>query len=133
MRCTDGIKAVFLELFDAPDPQCVGNGGTHTGRVLMDIGAMKADHLSINQDAAVGIDLDLGKRKRRFGRGLAHRQPNMPVDAGPFIEPAFFECRIDTDRDDVVAAIVQVFGNIVSSGRIAALLAAQPEAVDPDV
>ena len=69
---------------------------------------------------------------RPFGR-LTDCQPHVPVDSRTFVKPPFFERRIHTHGHHVVATIVQVVGDIVACRRIAAALAAEPEAVDPDV
>ena len=55
----------------------------------------------------------------------------MTIDSGSLIEPAFLECRIHSDADHVLTAIVQVFGNIIILRSISARLVAEIETVHP--
>ena len=94
---------------------------------------MDADHLSVDQDPPVRIDFNLREMTLRLRGFRADGQPDVAVDARPLIEPAFLEGRICPDCDHVVATVIQVFRDVIGGRSIAALLPAQPEAVDPDV
>ena len=65
-------------------------------------------------------------------QGRERGEPHVSVDACPFIEPAFFHCGVDPHGDNVVAAVIEVIGNIIAETPVAALLGAEIEAVDPD-
>ena len=55
----------------------------------------------------------------------------MPVDAGSFIEPSLFKGGVSAYADDVVAAVIEIFGDVIDLGGIAARLVSEVEAVDP--
>ena len=129
----DGIDAVALQLLDAIHIQRVGDGGTHTGMVLVDIHAVDAEHLAVDQDTPVGIDLDFRARTCGYRLRFPDGQPDMAVNAATFVEPAFLKARVGPDGHHVLTAVVQVFGNCIGRGSISTFLPAQPEAVDPDV
>ena len=133
MGGTDGVEAVFLELLDAPDPQGVGNRSAHARGVLVDVRAADADRFPVHQNPAVGIERDDGKRQLRLFRFRTNSQPDMPIDARPFVEPSLLKSSIHAYGHDVVGAIIQILSDIVTRCGIAAFLAAQPEAVHPDV
>lgn len=60
------------------------------------------------------------------------RQPDVAVDARAFVPPALGRGRVDAHGDDVAAAVVQVVGDVDAEARVAARLAMQEVAVDPD-
>ena len=78
----------------------------------------------------------IGMDERPEG-GHMHRigglQPDVPVDAGTLVEPAFLQGGIDPDGDEVFGPVVQVFGDVIDLRGVAAGLGAQPETVHPDV
>ena len=65
-------------------------------------------------------------------KGMGFLQPYVPVDAGAFIEPAFFQGGIGPYGEEVLAAVIDVLGEVVDLCGIAAGLVAQVEAVKPD-
>ena len=65
---------------------------------------------------------------QRIGLG----QPDVPVDARAFVEPAFELRRVDAHRQHVLAAVVGKVGDVVGEAGVAAFVAADDVAVDPD-
>ena len=61
--------------------------------------------------------------------GLFH--PHVAVDAAALVEPAFLEGGVGPYADEVVAAVVHIFGDVVYLGGVAAGLGAHVEAVEP--
>ena len=65
-------------------------------------------------------------QRRRLG------QPDVPVDSRPLVEPSLLHRGVDPDGNRVVAPVIQVVGQVVAEARVAARLAPEVEAVDPD-
>ncbi len=76
--------------------------------------------------------MDKGPERRHMQR-LRLFQPHVPIDAGTFIEPSFFQGGVYAHCNDVFSAVVEVFRYVIGAGCITAWLGAQPEAVHPDV
>ena len=63
--------------------------------------------------------------------GIGLDEPDVAVDARAFVKPAFFEGCVGFDGNYVVAAVIDVVGDVVLKIEVAALLVAEVEAVDP--
>ena len=74
--------------------------------------------------------MDKGAERCHMYRG-GLVEPDVAIDACTLVEPTFFQGGIGTDAHQVVAAVVQVFADVIHLRGIAAGLAAQVEAVDP--
>ena len=59
-------------------------------------------------------------------------KPYMPVDAGSFIEPAFFHGRVNAHGNNIVAAVIKVIGNVVTEADVAAVFGAKIKTIDPN-
>ncbi len=128
----DGIDTQRLQLFDFPHPKGVRDGHTHTGMVLVQVHALQLDSFSVNEDALLRRSA-YHARRHGFGLFLPYLQPYMPINAGPFVEPAFLHGSIGPDGEDILSPVVQVFRHRIFLRGVAALFSAQPEAVEPDV
>jgi len=66
-------------------------------------------------------------RSARRGAGRLE-QPDVAIDAGALVVPTFLHRGVDAHRDDVVAAVVDVVGDVVARGEVAARFLADEEA-----
>ncbi len=65
-------------------------------------------------------------------KGRCFCEPDMTINAGSFIEPAFFHGRIHPYRRDIIPAVIQVIGDIVLKTAVAAVFFADVKSVDPE-
>ena len=70
--------------------------------------------------------------KRRHAYGSRFHQPCIAIDTSSLIKPAFFECGIGTDANQVVAAVVYIFRHVIHLRGIAAGLGAHVKAIEPN-
>ena len=79
----------------------------------------------------------LGENGRNKGTERNHMErgrfvePDVAVNAGPFVKPALFQRGIGTDTHQVFATIIQVLRDVIHLRGIAAGLITQVETVDP--
>ena len=59
VRGTVGITAKLFQLFDTPSLQCIRDGGTHTGMILMQVYALQFQLLSVEEESLFSIEGNL--------------------------------------------------------------------------
>ncbi len=96
------------------------------GRVVLDVGA--------GGDGGVRA-VDFGGDKGAPGGdmdGVGDGEPDVAVDAGTFVEPAFLAGGVDADDEFIFLAGEGVFGDVEVEAGVAAGVAAEAMAVEPD-
>ncbi len=59
-------------------------------------------------------------------------EPDVAIDSGAFVPPAFVVGGVGAEGEDIFFAVVEIVGEVVAEGGVAAGVAAEAVAVDPD-
>ena len=70
---------------------------------------------------------------RQYGLCRRAGQPDVAIDSGAFVVPAFFERGVAAHGNDVVGAVVDIFADVIYLLQVAVLTPAQIEAVAEDL
>ena len=105
---------------------CFGLGGLRIGHLGLDV-----DFDFVTGHIVLKIAVDKNSL-RRDGNRRGFVEPDMAVNARPFIKPTFQLGRIHFHRNTVVTAKGRDVGNICAEGGVAALVTGHQPAIDPD-